>query len=227
MATPEHTPAGVEHSSDAATDKESDATRKLLDQLGGTRGMIYTAIPTIVFVVANALISLPIAVGIAVAIALVLTGIRVIRGEPIVTASGGLVGVVAAGGVAAWTGSAEGFFLIGIWASLAGAAVTFGSVLARRPLTGLLWTMLHSNKYRWRDDRSVLRGHDIATLTFTAAFGARYIVQDRLYDSEATGWLAFAKIAMGTPLLALAVLITVWSFRRSTKRLVSPVSERG
>jgi len=196
-----------------------DATQKLLDQLGGTTGMIYTAVPTVVFVVANSVVALPIAIGIAVALALVITGLRLVRGERLTQAIGGLVGVAAAGGVAAWTGSAGGFFLIGIWVSLAGALITLVSVLARRPLTGLLWNVLHGNKYSWRTDRSVLRGHDIATLTFTALFAARYLVQDWLYDTDATGWLAFAKIAMGTPLLALALLVAVWAFRRSTTRL--------
>ncbi|MGV8874536.1 MAG: DUF3159 domain-containing protein [Rhodococcus sp. (in: high G+C Gram-positive bacteria)] len=227
MTTPEHTSHDVHHTSGAIHEDAGDAPAKLLGQLGGTRGMTFTAIPFVVFVVANALLTLPIAIGIAVAIGLVLTVVRVLSGEPFVQACGGLVGVVAAGGVAAWTGSAEGFFLIGIWANLAGAAVTVGSVLVRRPLTGFLWNVLHGNKYRWRDYQSAVREHDIATLTFAAVFGARYIVQDHLHDAEATGWLAFAKIAMGTPLIALAVLITVWAFRRTTKNLANTKTEQG
>lgn len=200
--------------------KDVDATAVLLDNLGGTSGMVYTAIPVVAFVTANALVALPVAIGVAVAVALVLTVVRIKRGEPLTQASGGLVGVIAAGGVAAWTGSADGYFLIGIWTSLAGAVIVLASVLARRPLTGLLWNVLHGNKYDWRSDSSVRRAHDVATVAFAAMFGARYVIQNWLYESDATGWLAFAKIAMGTPLLALAVLVTVWAFRRSTTRLV-------
>ncbi|MBY4111762.1 DUF3159 domain-containing protein [Rhodococcus fascians] len=202
------------------TTEKVNATELLLDSLGGTSGMIYTAIPVVAFVTANALVSLPIAVGVAIAIALVITVLRVRRGEPIAQASGGLLGVVVAGGVAAWTGSAGGYFLIGIWLSLGGAALMLASILAQRPLTGLLWNALHGNEYAWRSNRSVTRAHHIATSTFAVLFGARYVVQDWLYDTDATGWLAFARIAMGTPLLALAVLVTVWAFRRSTAQLV-------
>jgi hypothetical protein len=198
----------------------ADPTRRLVDQLGGTTGMIYTAIPVFVFVVANALATLPIAIGSAVVVAVGIMGFRIVRGEPAVQASGGLVGVVVAGGVAAWTGSAGGFFLIGIWASLVGAVVALVSLLARRPLTGVLWNMVHGNEVAWRQDRPSLRGHDIATLALTAMFAARYFVQDWLYDIDAAGWLATAKIVMGTPLLALALLVVVWAFRRSTKRLL-------
>ena len=223
MNTPESTSADKDETQTVPggeTTEKVNATQLLLDNLGGTSGMIYTAIPIVAFVTANALVALPIAVGVAIAIALVITGLRVKRGEQIPQASGGLLGVVVAGGVAAWTGSAGGYFLIGIWLSLAGAALMLASILARRPLTGLLWNALHGNEYAWRSNRTVAHAHYIATSTFAALFGARYVVQDRLYDTDATGWLAFARIAMGTPLLALAVLVTVWAFRRSTAQLV-------
>lgn len=58
--------------------------------------MIYTVVPIVVFVVANALVALPIAIGTAVVVALVLTALRAINGEPIAQASGGLAGVLAA-----------------------------------------------------------------------------------------------------------------------------------
>lgn len=214
MTTSNHTPI-----KDA--EQDVDATQILMNNLGGTSGMIYTAIPVVAFVTANALVALPIAIGVAVAVAVVLTAFRVVRGEPLMQASGGLIGVVVAGGVAAWTGSAGGYFLLGIWTSLAGALVMLLSLIAGRPLTGLLWNVLHGNKYDWRGNRAVLRSHDIATATFTVLFAARYVVQDWLYDTDATGWLAFTRIAMGTPLLALAVLVTVWAFRRSTKSFVA------
>ncbi|SDZ47007.1 Protein of unknown function [Saccharopolyspora shandongensis] len=51
----------------------------------------------------------------------------------------------------------------------------------------------------------------------TAVFAARFIVKQWLYLTDATGWLAFAKIAMGTLLTALALLVVVWAFRYSTK----------
>jgi hypothetical protein len=40
-----------------------------------------------------------------------------------------------------------------------------------------------------------------------AVFAARFVVQDWLYGAGFTGWLAFARIAMGYPLVALAFLI--------------------
>ncbi|MEW2220903.1 DUF3159 domain-containing protein [Streptomyces sp. NPDC006990] len=198
----------------------ASSQQRLLDQLGGTRGMVYTAIPVAAFVAANAAVTLPLAIGVALTLATAITVWRMVQGERFATAVGGLVGVATAGGVAAWTGSAGGFFLIGIWASFAGALVLLGSLLARRPLTGVLWNVSHGNTYPWRGDRPSLLAHDIATGTLTVLLAARFAVQQWLYLTDATGWLAVAKIGMGTPLLAPALLVVFWSFRRSTKRLV-------
>jgi hypothetical protein len=43
-------------------------------------------------------------------------------------------------------------------------------------------------------------------------------VQRWLYDADQTGWLAFAKIAMGYPLTAIALVITVWAVTRAGHR---------
>jgi Protein of unknown function (DUF3159) len=200
------------------------AHQNLLDQLGGTKGMVYTAIPIAAFVGANAAFGLPLAIGISLAVAVLITVWRLARGERFFAAAGGVFAVAVAGAVAAWTGSAGGFFLIGIWTSFAGAALLAVSLLARRPVTGLLWNMLHGNKYLWRSDRPSLLAHDLATTTLTVLFGARFVVQQWLYENDSTGWLAFAKVGMGTPLLVLALLVVFWAFRRSTKRLIAPAS---
>lgn len=203
----------------------TDQKQALLDGLGGPSGMIYSALPVLVFVTANAFFALPTTITLALAAGLALTGWRLLRGERLSSAIGGLAGVAVAGGIAALTGSASGFFLVGIWAALVGAVVTLVSLLVRRPLTGVVWNAMHGGTHRWREDRPTLRAHDVATLAVTAVFAARFVVKEWLYLADAAGWLAFAKIAMGTPLTALALLVVVWAFRRSTGRITT--SARG
>lgn len=57
------------------------ATSSLLDQMGGTAGFVYSTIPVIVFVTANAFLSLPLTIGIAVATGLALFGYRLLQGR--------------------------------------------------------------------------------------------------------------------------------------------------
>lgn len=202
-----------------AGQKPADVQRTLLDGLGGPVGMLCTTLPVVVFVTATAFLPLTPSIVIALAAALALTGFRVLRGEKLSSALGGVLAIAVAGGVAAWTGSAKDFFLVGIWASLAGAVVVLVSMLAGRPLTGVIWNLLHGGGHAWRQNRSALRAHYLASLAVLLVFAGRFVVKEWLYLADSTGGLAFAKIAMGTPLTALAALVVLWSFRRTTKVL--------
>ena len=198
----------------------SDDEPTLLDRLGGPAGFVWSTVPVVVFVTANAFLSLPTTVAVSVAVGLGLTAFRLLRGERFGSAVGSLIGVVVASGAVAWTGSAKDFFVLGIGAALAGFVVTTASVLVRHPVTGVVWNALHGGKHAWRADRAVLRVHDLATLAAALVFGARFAVWQWLYLADSTGALGVARIAMGVPLTALAALVVVWAFRRSTTRLV-------
>ncbi|MDQ7807222.1 DUF3159 domain-containing protein [Amycolatopsis sp. A133] len=192
----------------------------MLARMGTRMGFIYSAVPVVVFVTAN--LFLPLAVTLTVAL---LTGaglmvFRLVRGERWIAAAGSLAGVALAAGIVALTGSAKNYFAVGIWAYLAGFVLTLGSVLLRRPVTGVIWNFVHGRQHRWRTDRTVLRAHTIATLAAAAVLGARFALQQWLYLADNTSALGVARIAMGTPLSALVVLAIVWAFRRSTKRFL-------
>ncbi|MFI2713960.1 DUF3159 domain-containing protein [Micromonospora sp. NPDC018662] len=204
---------------DEVDDTAQPARPTVLHQMGGVAGFVYSTVPVVVFVTADAFLPLPVAIGVAVATGLALFVVRLLRGERPVSAVGSLLGVAVAAGIVAWTGSARDFFVIGIWASLAGFVVTFGSVLARRPLTGVIWNALHGGTHAWRSDRAVRVAHDVATLAAASVFGSRFAIQQWLYLTDSTGGLGVARIVMGTPLTVLAALVVVWSFRRSTSRL--------
>ncbi|MEV7866430.1 DUF3159 domain-containing protein [Streptomyces sp. NPDC088124] len=181
-------------------------------------GFAYSTIPVVIFVAANTFLPLPLTLFVALGTGLALMVFRLIRGERFGTAVGSLAGVAVTAGVVAWTGSAKDFFVVGIWMAFAGFLATFCSVVARRPVTGVVWNLLHGGEHAWRADRTVLRAHDIATLSAATVFGARFVVMQWLYLQDSTGWLAAAKIIMGVPLTALAAVVVIWAFRRSTKR---------
>ncbi|MFD3687625.1 DUF3159 domain-containing protein [Nocardiopsis sp. NPDC058631] len=215
----------ADHSDDSderapGTEQPVSTKQAVLDQLGGTSGMIYTTLPVVVFAAAVPFTTLTVAIVGAIAIAAVLTAFRMWRGEPFMAALGGVFGVAAAGGLAAWTGSANDFFLIGIWASLVGAVITLASLLVRRPLTGVIWNAFHGGTHPWRQDKPSLRIHDLATLAVTAVLAGRFIVRQWLYLADSTTGLAIADTLTGIPLTALAAVVVIWAFRRSTKRLV-------
>lgn len=64
---------------------------------------------------------------------------------------------------------------------------------------------------------SGLLGVDLAALAFAALFSARFVVQQWLYGSGFSGWLAFARIAMGYPLLGTVLVVVYWAVRRANR----------
>ncbi|WP_246361054.1 DUF3159 domain-containing protein [Haloechinothrix aidingensis] len=191
----------------------------LLEQLGGVYGMLFSAVPIVVFVVANSAFGLIPAIWSAVGSAAVIGVARAIRKETLQPAVAGLFGTGIAAFIAYRTGEARGFFLYGIWMSLLYCGIFVVSVAVRWPLVGVIWNFLNGTGRAWRRDKPSLHAYDIATLSFAVVFAARFVVQNWLYLEDETGMLAVARIAMGFPLFALALLVTIWAIRRSTKRL--------
>ena len=222
----------TEGKGEAEADLRETVRQQVIASIGGWTGAVITAIPTAVFIVVNITASLRAAILAAVGSALVLTAYRLARRKSIQQALSGLFGVLVAAVVAARTGQARGFFLLGIWTSFLYAVPFALSVVVRRPLVGVLWEFLDptagsDEDQPWHKRRTLLLAYTWATLAATAVFLARGIVQATLYHEEATGWLAFARVAMGYPLFIAAVAFSFWIVQRARRRLVVSAGEHG
>ena len=195
--------------------------QSVLEQLGGFSGLIYSTLPILVFVPVNGVWGLGPAIWAALGVAASILVWRIIRRSPVQPAISGFFGVGISAFIAYRTGDAKGYFLFGIYTSLAYAAVFLGSILVRWPIVGIIWGFLNGHGNLWRRHRGAVRAYDVATGAWALVFGARYLVQSQLYDSDQTGWLAVARIAMGWPLAGLALLVTIWAVRRAD-RIVEP-----
>ena len=199
--------------------------KQMLDGIGGWTGTVITAIPPVVFVIVNASAGLRPAIVAAVGSAVGLAVYRLARRQSVQQALTGLFAVVIAAVIAARTGQARGYFLLGIWSSFAYAAAFAVSAILRRPIIGLLWEFLEPTPggadVPWYRRPVLLRAYDLATLTATVVFLARGVVQLALFRRNATGWLAFARIAMGYPLYIAAVGLGFWIVTRARRRLAA------
>jgi hypothetical protein len=62
-----------------------------------------------------------------------------------------------------------------------------------------------------------MRVYLLCTLLWVLVFLARGLVQRYLYDQDLTGWLAFARLAMGYPFTIGALAVSVFAVRRVRK----------
>jgi Protein of unknown function (DUF3159) len=181
---------------------------RLLAQVGGVSGVVYSSLPVVTFVMASSLSGLLPAIGFALGVAALVLMWRLIRRESTQPALSGFAGVAVCALIAYIVGQSKGYFLLGIWMSLLWALVFAASVLIRRPAVGYAWSWATGRDRGWRDVPRAVYAFDIASLCWTLVFGARFVVQRLLYDADQTGWLAVARIAMGWPLTLLAALAT-------------------
>jgi len=211
-------------------DLREKTRQQILDSLGGWSGTIVAAIPPVVFVIVNALTSLRPAIIAALAVAVLVAGYRMARRQPVQQVLTGLFSVAIAAAIAARTGQARGFFLLGIASSFGYAALFAVSLLVRRPLVGLLWEYLDPSplppEKRWYKVRQLRRAYDVATLAVLAMFLSRAVVQLSLFKDNRTGLLAVAKLAMGLPLYLAVIAVVFWVVRRARHGLgLRPIPE--
>ncbi|MEU4325460.1 DUF3159 domain-containing protein [Nonomuraea dietziae] len=181
--------------------------------------LLLSSLPVAVFVMVEAAAGLTAGVCCALGAALALTVARAVRRQPLRPAIGAFIGVAIASFIAYRTGGAGGYFLAGIWWSLACCCVLLLSMVVRRPLVGVVWSVMNRAPPAWRADRPSVTGYDLATGALAAVFAARFVVQRWLYTEDQTGWLAVAKVVMGYPLWAFALAVAFWAVRRSERRL--------
>jgi FtsH-binding integral membrane protein len=197
--------------------------RQILQSIGGWQGALITAIPTVVFVVVNVVSGLRWAVVAALGVAGLLVVYRMARRQSVQQAVSGALGVAVAAFIAARTGQARGYFLLGIWSSFLYAVPLAVSVLVRRPVVGLVWEFLDpspgDDEPPWYRRAVLRRAYMWSTLLWTVTMLARGGVQLALYHRNATGWLAFARIAMGYPLTIAAFGATFWLVMRARRAL--------
>lgn len=199
------------------TQADRNPGQALLGQMGGVSGLIYTALPVAVLVPVNTAFGLLPAILSALGVAAGVLIWRLLRKDSVQPAVAGFVGVGISALIAWIVGESKGYFLLGIWTSLAWATVFAVSVLIRRPVVGYVWSWVNGRDRGWRRSRRAVLAFDLATLTWVLVFGSRFLVQHHLYDADETGWLGFARIAMGWPLAAIGALVTYLAIRAAQR----------
>lgn len=187
----------------------------LLEAMGGIRGLVESLLPGILFLVVYAVtkdVAMSVLLPLAVSVAFV-TWRVVQKGQPAL-AFAGLIGVGISAAVALITGQGEDNFLYGFGVNAVVIVVLLVSMLARRPLIGIIAGALTAKPYAWRTQRAKRSVAWRATVLWLCVIAARLIVQVPLYLAASGGTegavevLAATKLVMGVPLYLAALWVT-------------------
>ena len=180
----------------------------LLDGFGGRRGVIDSALPTVVFAIANVIGPLRTAVVLAGATGVLLAVVRAARHQPVRQALSGLVGLGFACLLALRSGQARTFYLPGVLLGWAYAAAFLGSLVVRRPLVGVVMGHVRHDAAGWRTSPPLRRAFSLATLAWGTYFAAKALLGTVLFARGQTTGLAVVRLALGYPPLLLLLALT-------------------
>ncbi|MCO5993521.1 DUF3159 domain-containing protein [Actinoallomurus rhizosphaericola] len=214
-----HDEAGAEAHGEArraAYDTVEEAVRKQLSKaLGGPRGVVEAAIPTIGFTVSwivshQLKASLILGAGLAV----VLLAVRLVQRSTVQFVLNSVFGIAIAAFFALRSGKAADAFLPGILYNAGYAAAMLLSIAVRWPVVGFLIGSVTGDPTAWHRDRDIVRLCSRLTWLLLIPCLVRVAVQYPLYLAGHVGWLGAAKVVMGWPLQVAALAVMAWLLAR-------------
>ena len=217
---------------------------QLAKALGGRRGMLEAAVPTILFTIAFLVgRDLRVALVVSVAASLVLLVARLVRRETVQFVLNSLVGI-GIGAFFAWRSARGGgnddaqalaYFLPGVIYNAGYAALMVLSNLVRWPVVGFMVGSVAGDPTEWHRDPQVVRLCRNLTWMLAAPCVLRVAVQLPLYlagraaadAGPMVAALGVGKVVMGWPLQVLALAGMAWLLGRdhTPVREGTPVSD--
>ena len=210
---------------------EAVVRAQLANALGGRRGMVEAALPTITFTfVYVSTKELRLAITLSVAVAVALLVLRLVQRSTVQYVANALVGI-GVGCLFVWLGRRNGadpsqaalaYFAPGILYNSGYAVAMVLSIVVRWPLVGLLVGSVSEDPTAWRRDPQVVRLCSVLTGVLVLPCLIRVAVQAPLYlagrsaadaDPFVTA-LGISKVAMGWPLQVAALGAMLWLLAR-------------
>jgi hypothetical protein len=208
------------------TTVEELVRRQLSTALGGVRGIVEGAVPTLGFTVTwIAAHHLKLALGVSAGLAIALLLVRLIQRSTVQFVFNSLFGIAIAAVFALKSGRAEDAFLPGLIYNSAYAVGLALSAVARWPLVGFMIGAVTGDPTGWHKDRQLLALCTKLTWILAAPCAVRVVVQYPLWAAHEAGWLGVAKLAMGWPLQIAAFAAMIWLLNRDSTPVAVPVRD--
>ncbi len=177
---------------------------KVLGALGGTRGLLDSGLPAIVFLIAfNITHNLNKSTIVAIALSVIFAIARLVKRETLQHAISGVIGVAFCALLARHTGKAADFYLPGLIINVIYGIVYTIANLVGWPVLGVLLGPVLGENLAWRKVSARKKAYSRAGWLWVTLFVSRLLVQYPLYKTNHINWLGTARLVMGTPLFLL------------------------
>jgi hypothetical protein len=184
----------------------------------GRRGVIDIVLPPLLFLVLVTWADFTIAIWGSLSLAVLLMVRRLVRRESVLTAVGGVVGVLLSMALVQILNREEGFFLPNILIGMGTVLLAVGSILAGKPMVA--WTSYLARRWPWGWywHPRVRPAYTEVTWFWALFFMLKAGLQLSLYRSQQVEQLAGLNLLSGWPatllLLIISYLYGTWRLRR-------------
>jgi hypothetical protein len=185
--------------------QHNDDRDKVVNALGGKKGLIDSGVPSIVFlVVFNISKEVNAAIMAALTLSLVLAIFRLLKKDTIQHSVSGVIGVLICAYFANRSGNASDFYIPKLLTNLGYGTVYLIANLVGWPILGVVLGPLLGENFSWRNNPARKRMYIKASWIWVAMFFSRIAVQYPIYKSGNVNLLGTVNLAMGYPLFFAA-----------------------
>ena len=188
-----------------------DASILMKRALGGWRGFVATALPSLVFVVTWVItFDLNLSLILALITAAVSAVVQLILRDTLQHVINGLIGIAISAAAAKFTGKPEDAFLPGLVINVSYGTVYLIGQLIRKPILGFVMGGLLGDLTSWLKDPAKVKAAWVAGWFWVGLFVIRMVVQTPLYLAGEVAALGFTRVIMGWPGF---LLVTALSYK--------------
>lgn len=198
--------------------------------VAGRSNVVDAVLPPLTFVLLNALAGFGVGAWGSLGLAAALAAFRLIRGQTLAYALGGLAATGLAILAAGLSDQAGGYFLPNLINGALTTLLCLVSVIVRRPLVALTSHLARGWPLRWYWHRGVRAAYSEVTLAWAAFFALRLGLQWMLFREGQTITLGVLSVVMGWPatiaLLVASYLYGTWRLRNLNGPSVEEFEEK-
>ncbi len=189
---------------------------QLSKALGGKRGVIESAVPTIAFTISWIIgHELKLSLVLSIGAALILLAVRLLQRSTPQFVANALFGIAIAAVFASRSGHAKDVFLPGILINSGSAVVMVFTILIGWPLVGFMIGSVTGDPTAWHDDKAMVKLCSRLTWLLALPCVIRVVVQYPLWASDHVALLGTFKIVLGWPLQVAALMAMAWVLGRN------------